>query len=194
MKPTKTSTLFPLAVLCSVLLLGVIGCSKTGTITGKVKYNGEPVAIGVIQFIPEKGKAVSANIADGEYKAERVPVGPCVVTVSTAEAERTARSLPKEQGAGPTVMPNQQGGTKAAPDIQGKAKDKPQTPALPGGDQLKQNAGEKDLYKRLKPVPAKFGDPEEAKKNPKQNITVEAGKQEVNLDLEGETTGPKKTK
>ena len=199
MNTTKTRTFFPLVVLCSVLLLGVIGCSRTGTITGTVKYDGKPVAVGIIQFIPEKGKAISADIADGEYTAKGVAAGPCTVTVSTKVAEDTAKTLPKGDQVGPGITPGAGGGAgaggggKNAPNIEEKTKDK--KPGMPGDAELKEKKTENERYKRLVPVPAKYGDPEEAKKNPDQNFTVKAGSNEFNLDLpKVESAGGQKPK
>ncbi len=52
-----------------------------GTIKGMVILKGEPVQQGTITFHPENGKAVEAEIKDGQYAAEGVSVGSHVVTV-----------------------------------------------------------------------------------------------------------------
>ncbi len=66
---------------------------------------------------------------------------------------------------------------------------------MPGDAELKEKKTENERYKRLVPVPAKYGDPEEAKKNPDQNFTVKAGSNEFNLDLpKVESAGGQKPK
>src|SRR5205823_10761702 len=134
----KNRTLLPLAVLSLVLLFGVIGCSKSGTVTGKVTYDGKVVAVGTIQFIPEggKGKAVIAEISKGEYKAEKVPPGPCTVTVSTSQQRDLWKTLKNKSGAQAGLV--NPGG--AAPNI---TKDKKAvTPELPNSGQLEKEREE----------------------------------------------------
>src|SRR5256885_1317330 len=71
------------ALLGSVLALGLCvagGCGKSApsevTIRGKVKWNGEPVSKGRIDFFPVEGKTRTAGalITDGAYEVT-VPVG-----------------------------------------------------------------------------------------------------------------------
>src|SRR5262249_16150620 len=73
------------------------GLSRTGTVTGKVTYDGEIVPVGTITFFPEKGKPVFAEIVHGEYKAEKVPVGPVTVTVSTSPHRSPWRTLKQQK-------------------------------------------------------------------------------------------------
>ncbi len=62
------------------LLVGVLavsGCgSKTGTVTGTVRYRNQMLTTGTVSFYCEKGEIVSALIAkDGTYRLAKVPKG-----------------------------------------------------------------------------------------------------------------------
>jgi hypothetical protein len=79
--------LFVLFVL-PVLAVGLLGCgggSGATEISGKVTYNGKPLAVsgGKITFRGSDGKDVTAEIGtDGTYKASGVQVGENKVAVS----------------------------------------------------------------------------------------------------------------
>ena len=79
------------ALLCFV----AAGCSTSGTLTGKITYDGVPLRGGIVTFRTQDGKArITARIQpDGTYTAEDVELGPNIVTVDT----RPARN---EQSAG----------------------------------------------------------------------------------------------
>jgi hypothetical protein len=61
------------------------GCGgDSGTVSGKVVYNGTPVKGGVVSFIDGGWHAVNAEIKpDGSYSASKVPLGDVKVTVAT---------------------------------------------------------------------------------------------------------------
>lgn len=54
---------------------------ETGSIVGKVIFEGKPVAKGKIAFHTTKGKPITVEIKDGDYSAKGVPVGEGRVTV-----------------------------------------------------------------------------------------------------------------
>jgi hypothetical protein len=61
--------------LASLLFL-LAGCGGTGTVSGKVKVNGEPVTAGTVTFLAEDDKSYQGNISpDGSYTVEKVPPG-----------------------------------------------------------------------------------------------------------------------
>ena len=71
-----------------VLVLLAAGCSSKGTVTGTVAYKGKPIPDGSVIFMPENGNpAVTAFIKDGKYTAEKVPVGPAKVAISSTYNE-----------------------------------------------------------------------------------------------------------
>jgi hypothetical protein len=73
------------------------GCgSKTGTVSGKVTYQGQPVPGGIINFLPQsepdRGKVFSSGIdANGIYQVVRVPVGPVKITVQDPGGQSAKR-------------------------------------------------------------------------------------------------------
>lgn len=78
---------------------------KTGTVSGKVVYQGQPLPGGTITFVPAKGKPVTVAIdADGNYKATAVPVGAARIAVETASL-KPGRKPPKDK-----KIPGDQGG------------------------------------------------------------------------------------
>ncbi len=79
--------------LALTLALVTAGCdSATGTVSGKVSYEGVPLRGGTVTFTTEDGKSTTtARIQpDGSYTAENVEVGPNYVGVET----RSAREEP----------------------------------------------------------------------------------------------------
>jgi hypothetical protein len=80
-----------LSVLAGGLFLLPSGCGlfeNAGTISGTVRYKGQPLAEGSISFINDKGRVVTATIDNtGRYAAPHVPVGSAKVTVRVASAE-----------------------------------------------------------------------------------------------------------
>jgi hypothetical protein len=64
------------AVLCSAGLAGCARDAPTGTVTGEVTLDGQPLKEGVIRFVPVDGKTPTADaaITAGRFTAT-VPVG-----------------------------------------------------------------------------------------------------------------------
>ena len=54
---------------------------QTGTVSGKVTFNGEPLRGGSIYFTGEKSKASAKIDPDGTYIARKLPVGPLKVRI-----------------------------------------------------------------------------------------------------------------
>jgi len=180
MKPTHNGTLLPLAVLALVLLFGVIGCSKSGKVTGKVTYDGQTVPVGTITFHPEQAgkQPVLVEITDGKYTAEKVPPGSYTITVSTITQRQTYENL-KKSGGGSALNPTMGGAgapanTKKDKDKAGKAFE------MPGAADIEK--GKKETMEKLEgmiDVPAKYADKE------KSGLTVEikSGSQEHDIDI-----------
>ena len=78
----------PFATTLAIVLVAfaTLGCgSDTGTITGKVTFQEEPITIGTIAFIGPSGTVASANIQDGDYTVADVERGAATVTVTSHE-------------------------------------------------------------------------------------------------------------
>jgi hypothetical protein len=70
--------------LLSVLALG--GCGKAGTLTGKVTYNGQPVARATVSFLAEGGKtSVTVKCDDQGVYTAVVPLGTARVGVHNVD-------------------------------------------------------------------------------------------------------------
>ena len=77
-----------LATLALATCAGLSGCggASTGTVSGKVLYNGTPLKGGNVTFVPEaqgEHSIISAIGEDGSYSVEKVPVGAVKITVET---------------------------------------------------------------------------------------------------------------
>lgn len=70
--------------LVPLLLAGCGGGGSTGTVTGDVTLDGQPMKKGAIQFVPADGKSaeVGADIIDGKYSVV-VPVGDMQVKITS---------------------------------------------------------------------------------------------------------------
>jgi hypothetical protein len=53
-----------------------------GTVEGRVTFLGKPIEKGKVVFHPEKGNPVEADIKDGKYTAQGIPVGTFLVTIT----------------------------------------------------------------------------------------------------------------
>ena len=86
-------TLFGLGLVA--LLVSGCGGEKTGTISGKVLYRGQPLPGGFGDFVSEQGKVVTTGIeANGGYLVSGVPVGLAKITVRdlSGAMDRMAKS------------------------------------------------------------------------------------------------------
>jgi hypothetical protein len=80
-------------VLGMSLLFLATGCGS-GTVTGKVLYQGKPVSGGTVIFIhPNKGSLSTAIGEDGSYQFVNIPPGEVQIAVAPPVREQ-ARSLP----------------------------------------------------------------------------------------------------
>ncbi len=87
-------------VLVYCLLLTIVGCSNASSnapdrriVEGSVSYAGNPLADGMIRFVPVTGGPVAtAIISDGKYKVDNkggVPVGKVRVEITATSDEAT---------------------------------------------------------------------------------------------------------
>src|SRR5437870_10875103 len=71
---------------CVLAVVMIAGCgSKSGSVSGKVTYQGKALTSGLVIFVDKDGKVSQpAGIeVDGSYVADQVPVGPLSVCVET---------------------------------------------------------------------------------------------------------------
>jgi hypothetical protein len=88
-------------VLLSALVGGLIllpsGCGffeNSGTISGMVRYKGEPLSEGSVSFVSEKGRAATGPIdKSGHYVVSGVQTGSAKVTVQVVSAEEPPMSF-----------------------------------------------------------------------------------------------------
>lgn len=85
----------------SLLALVSSGCGgKTGSVSGKVLYEGKPLPGGYVNFMSEGATSVvktSEIKADGSYSVSGLPVGPAKITVQGLSQRRLA-DLPGQGG------------------------------------------------------------------------------------------------
>src|SRR5262245_51917298 len=62
-------------------LAGGCGGETVGTISGRVTFEGRPLAESIVSFVTAKGRVVTGRLDKGKYVAEAVPVGPARITV-----------------------------------------------------------------------------------------------------------------
>jgi hypothetical protein len=184
MNTTMKRSLPPLLVLSLVLLVGVIGCSKSGTVTGKVIYDGQPIPVGTVTFIPEDSskKAVQAEIDGGVFKAERVPPGPVTVTVSTKSqySDYLRLKAAADKGSfGPSGGGLVSAGGQGAKDVTKKDKGMMDLPGQSGMEE-----GQKAMWEKIKDmvnIPELYGDEKSAVSE--QKFTIKTGSQEIEINL-----------
>jgi hypothetical protein len=152
-----------MGLVLPVVILFSLGCAKpTGDISGKVTYQGKPVAGGTITFLDAENKQVGSAIlgADGEYSLLKVPAGPVKITVTTPTAPSVGRR-------------SQDSSSQDKPDRRVKTPPPEANPNAP-----KWTGGPNKL--RLVNVPAKYSKPDQSG----LTYTVQPGQQEHNIDLQ----------
>ncbi len=94
-----------LAILLALALAvqALAGCSRpTGSVSGKVTYQGKPVAGGIVTFLGADNKVASSPIGpDGSYTIDRVGVGEAKVSVTPATS---GSAIPKGMKMDPGKM------------------------------------------------------------------------------------------
>lgn len=138
--------------LVGLAWMGAVGCGpSTGTLTGKVTYNGKTLAGGNVTLVPDgKGQTFSATIAeDGTYTFANVRSGKYKVCVETASLN------PSSSQQGPNYGGRPLGNNNAI-------KNQPPPGAeLPEGYMMSQppGAAAADAAKRYVAIPAQYADP-----------------------------------
>jgi hypothetical protein len=146
-----------------ILLIDVLlsGCGSSGTVSGKVLYNGKPVTGGHLTFQSEKGIFRTIIGEDGTYRIGKVPIGPVKIAVEN-------EALKIQEGQGEMI-------SKAVPkDKQGK--DMNVAEMMKGMQQQMQKGAIPGKYVR---IPAKAKDPEKSG----LTYTVTSGSQVHDIEL-----------
>jgi hypothetical protein len=75
------------------LALAAPGCAKpTGSVSGKVVFNGKTVRSGSVMFLGSDSKPHYGQITDeGKYTVEQIPAGPAKITVSSPDPSFTPK-------------------------------------------------------------------------------------------------------
>jgi hypothetical protein len=150
------------ALLLSAVSLAAAGCGKgQGDITGKVSYQGKPLAFGTVSIMDSRGQVQYAKIqSDGSYRFEKVPPGEATLVV-VCQDPKAPQVLSAASGRGE--------GPKARSRTLFKAGE---AAPKPGGT-------------KLSLIPLEYGD--FTKSNLKR--TVESGTNQFDLDLKGPAAG-----
>jgi hypothetical protein len=145
-------------------LLVAAGCSRTGTVSGKVTYKGQPLTAGIVQFFPEgKGGDYSSPIKeDGSYSISKLPPGPAKIAV-VSNTTNPAANMPMMGGRGPAEK-----GMKEAAEMMKKSKGDDAAGASPF--EVKQGVA----------IPPKYNSPEESGLS--LNVTGGSQPHDIKLD------------
>jgi hypothetical protein len=81
-------------IIAAVFLIAQIGCGQSSSISGKVTFDGDPVAKGSISFQPADGKGPSSGgeILNGNYAVDDIQPGTKVVQIVGV---KQAQSVPR---------------------------------------------------------------------------------------------------
>lgn len=136
--------------MLALWVASAVGCGGgKATVTGKVTIDGKPLPAGRISFVPSKGGAgVGADIKDGQYTVEKVPVGSVKVTVETTtiKTKIDALTVAAQQFARSQPPPNAKVPENAKQSLEEERK-----------EAEKKNQELKDLRTKYVPVPEKYG-------------------------------------
>jgi hypothetical protein len=158
--------------------LALSGCGKnTATVTGTVRYQGEPLPSGTILFYGSDGQPVVGGIEDGKYKVDDAPLGKVKIAIQVQDIAASPIGGGGRGGPGAPVGP---GGPGAAGGAGG---------APPGGmDMSSGPPGQDEHMKKPMPgsnrkivqIPKEYQSPDTSGKE----ATLKKGKNTVNVDLD----------
>jgi hypothetical protein len=76
-----------MALLVALGICCATGCQQADSVSGKVTYNGEPVEMGSVTFASADGSGpgFGAQVVNGEYKTDKVRLGPHVAYIRGVE-------------------------------------------------------------------------------------------------------------
>jgi hypothetical protein len=95
-----------------LLALTAVGCGGgKGTVSGQVRFRGQPLPSGRVTFVCEGGDrpVLTADVRDGTYTISGAPVGPVKIAVATYQVKTTpVPNMPRDvlpPGGGPAAPP-----------------------------------------------------------------------------------------
>ncbi len=92
---------WPAVFACVALAAGGCGGPAVGTVTGTVRYRGEPLPLATICFSCKGGAEVrTGTVKDGAYTVERVPPGPAKIYFGSPAPKFVATAAPAGKAAG----------------------------------------------------------------------------------------------
>ncbi|MCA9267326.1 MAG: hypothetical protein KDA41_02595 [Planctomycetales bacterium] len=99
-----------IAAALGLALGAAVGCGPRTSVSGRVTYNGQPVANGAITFLPADGQGPSAGakISGGAYKVDRLEPGDKIVQivgVDDVPVQRSTEELAQAAAANPRGAP-----------------------------------------------------------------------------------------
>lgn len=146
-------------LMAGLLVLTATGCTKYGSVKGKITYGKDTLGGGTVQFIPKKGASVSSAIGtDGSYSIDKVSVGPVKIVVDTSSVQ---------------PPPPGRGGGGAAGGLPTTGFDRPQEAADDPMYSGKRTGG------KYVPIPPKYANPDQTD----AEYDVQPGAQEHNIEL-----------
>jgi hypothetical protein len=164
----------------TLLLLGVVfvsGCgSNTGTLTGTVSLNGQPLTVGQVTAYSDNHEQVgfSAILPDGTYRMADVPAGPVILVVQTFTPE--GQPMMAAGAVAPPVPPDNKLPPAAAKQI---AEEELQ--------HLPEETRKAILSAKAVPVPLKYTD----SKQSDLKATVSRGTTTFNIEMTGKGQIPR---
>jgi hypothetical protein len=153
-------------VLFAACALALSGCSKgsgKATVSGSIKYKGEPLPSGRVAFYGANNALATGIIEDGNYTVNDVPVGEARIAVFVTDPQEKAKP-----SAGPGVP-------AGAADAMGKGPPGAAEHAPPMSGGAKSGGSSKSAV----PIPAKYNSPDTSG----LTYTVTKGKQNHPIDL-----------
>ncbi len=136
------------------------GCSSEGTITGKVTYQGRPLAGGTVLFTSPEGSTSTQIAEDGTYTITRMKTGLARIAVETKSAQGPMTSGPKTGAS-----------KKSSPPGMGKE--------LPPEAAKSSYAQGVPRTIKVEKIPEGYADPDKSE----LTYTVVSGPQEFNIEL-----------